>query len=74
MSLMHYGYKFNLLAPEDVIASQKLVNIGPGNGWLPAGIHPLPEPILTTFDWVLRVILLQMLTTIITKICLTITD
>ena len=30
------------------VASEKSVNIGPRNGWLPDGIKPKPEPLLTS--------------------------
>ena len=34
------------------MATQILVNIGSGNGWLPDGTKPLPEPMLTYHKYV----------------------
>ena len=41
-------YSFNSLLPNDTIWQHKFgVNIGSGNGLLPEGTKPLPEPMLT---------------------------
>ena len=43
--------------PSDAVGDMDLVNIGSGNGLLPDGTKPLPEPMLTyhqgpvTFIW-----------------------
>ena len=33
--------------PGNTVVSHNLVNIGSGNGLMPVGIKPLPEPLLT---------------------------
>ena len=43
--------QFNSLAPGDAIWWQIWVNIGSGNGLLPDGTKPLPEPVLTKVLW-----------------------
>ena len=42
---------FNSLWPSDAILRQIWVNIGSGNGVLPDGTKPLPEPMLTDHQW-----------------------
>ena len=42
---------FNSLGPSDTIWRQIWVNIGSGNGLLPDGTKPLPEPMLTDHQW-----------------------
>ena len=42
---------FNCLWPSDAMATWIWVNIGPGNGLLPDGTEPLPEPMLTYHQW-----------------------
>ena len=41
----------NSLWPNDTIWEQIWVNIGSGNGLLPDGTKPLPEPMLTCHQW-----------------------
>ena len=43
-----HPYRFNSLWLSDAsMSSENLVNIGSGNGLLPDGTKPLPEPMLT---------------------------
>ena len=42
---------FNSWWPSDAIWRQIWVNIGSGNGLLPDGTKPLPEPMLTDHQW-----------------------
>ena len=58
------------------MATEIWVNIGSGNGLLPDGIKPLPEPMLTDYqssDIHIRAISQEMLQSSITKIHLKIT-
>ena len=48
---MWFRQTFNSLWPSDAIWRQILVNIGSGNGLLPDGTKPLPEPMLTDHQW-----------------------
>ena len=57
------------------MVTEILINIGSGNGLLPDGTKPLPEPMLTDHQWTpvtfhIRAISQQMLQPSITKICL----
>ena len=45
--LTHYG----LVTPYGELATEIWVNIGSGNGLLPEGTKPLPEPMLTDLQW-----------------------
>ena len=47
MNTLHLPIMFNSLWPSDAIWRQIWVNIGSGNGLLPDGTKPLPEPMLT---------------------------
>ena len=51
LSQPQFVYHVNSLWPSDAIWRQIWINIGSGNGLVPDGTKPLPEPMLTDHQW-----------------------